>query len=203
VKLFEPPLRIYKRKGKKGGTRLNELRLIKRIKRHVDRVAADELIRSYYDEIHGFLRKQVSDPENAKDLTQEVFISMLKTIAGFDPKRGAGFRTWLYRIATNKVVDYFRSRSYKNGNRTLSFDEFEPVSEEDFTEQLADTHFSQNVCDYVGGFEADTQQIFRLHIFGGYTFAEISAMLEMPESSVKSKYYRLIKLLRKEFADYE
>jgi RNA polymerase sigma-70 factor (ECF subfamily) len=182
---------------------LNELRLIKRIQRHGDRAAADELIRCYYDEIHGFLRKQVSHPENAKDLTQEVFISMLKTIAGYDPKRGAGFRTWLYKIATNKVVDHFRSRSYKSQSRTLSYDEIEPVSEEDFTEQLADSDFSQSVCEYVGGFEADTQQIFRLHIIGEYTFAEISAMLSLPESSVKSKYYRLIKQLRKEFADYE
>jgi RNA polymerase sigma-70 factor (ECF subfamily) len=96
---------------------LNELRLIKRIVRHGDLAAADELIRSYYDEIYGLLRKQVSHPENAKDLTQEVFISMLRTIAGYGPKRGAGFRTWLYKIATNKVVDYFRSRSYKNQSR--------------------------------------------------------------------------------------
>jgi RNA polymerase sigma-70 factor (ECF subfamily) len=171
--------------------------------RHGDRAAADELIRYYYDEIHGFLRKQVSHPENAKDLTQEVFISMLGTIAGYDPKRGAGFRTWLYKIATNKVVDYFRSRSYKSQSRTLSIDETLPVSEEDFTERLADTDFCKSVCEYVGGSPPDTQQIFRLRIFGDYTFAQISAMLEVPESSVKSKYYRLISRLRKEFADYE
>jgi RNA polymerase sigma-70 factor (ECF subfamily) len=183
--------------------RLNEIRLIKRIKRHGDRTAADELIRSYYNEIFGFLRRQVSHPENAKDLTQEVFISMLGTIASYDPKRSAGFRTWLYKIATNKVVDYFRSRSYKSQSRMLPFDEIPLVSEEDFTKRLADMDFSKIVCEYIGSFESDTQQIFRLHIFGDYSFVQISAMLEMPESSVKSKYYRLIKQLRKEFADYE
>jgi RNA polymerase sigma-70 factor (ECF subfamily) len=183
--------------------RLDELRLIKRIQRHGDRAAADALIRIYYNEIYGFLLKQLSYPDNAKDLTQEVFISMLKSIAGYDPKRGARFRTWLYKIAANKVVDWYRSRSYRSQRQTLSFDEIEPVSESDFTEQFADAEFARSVCEYVGGLAIDIQQVFRLHIFGGYTFAEISVMLELSESGVKSKYYRLIKLLRKEFADYE
>ena len=83
---------------------MDELRLIKKIQRNGDRAAADELVRHYYDEIYGFVRKQVSNADIALELTQEIFISMLKTIGLYDIKRGAGFRTWMYRIATNKVV---------------------------------------------------------------------------------------------------
>jgi RNA polymerase sigma-70 factor (ECF subfamily) len=183
--------------------RLDELRLIRRIKRNGDREAADGLIRRYYDDVHGFVRRQVGDFDTALDLTQEIFISCLRTIGHYDPGRGAGFRTWLYKIAANKLVDYYRSRAYRNARETLPIDDVEPIDETDFTRQLEDGDFAEKVCAYVGGLPADTQKIFRLHIFGGYTFAELAGVTGLPEGSVKSKYYRLINLLRKEFADYE
>ena len=181
---------------------MEELHLIKKIQRNGDRAAADELVRYYYDEIYGFVRKQVFNADIALELTQEIFISMLKTARFYDMKRGAGFRTWLYRIATNKVVDWFRSRNYHKMTKTISLDEVKPIDESDFTRQLADRDFTEKICTFLGGLPADTQKIFRLHIFGGYTFSEIAGIERIPEGSVKSKYYRLINLIRKEFADY-
>lgn len=182
---------------------MDELRLIKKIRRNGDRAAADELVRYYYDEIYGFVRKQVLNADIAFELTQEIFISMLRTIRFYDMKRGAGFRTWLYRIATNKVVDWFRSRAYHKMTKTISLDEVEPIDEADFTRQFEERDFTDRVCTFLGGLPTDTQKIFRLHIFGGYTFSEIAGIEGLPEGSVKSKYYRLINLIRKEFADYE
>ncbi|MFD0960614.1 RNA polymerase sigma factor [Paenibacillus chungangensis] len=80
---------------------MDELRLIKKVRRNGDLAAADELVRYYYDEIHGFVKKQVSDAGTALDLTQDIFISMLRTIHHFDVKRSSGFRAWLYKIAIN------------------------------------------------------------------------------------------------------
>jgi RNA polymerase sigma-70 factor (ECF subfamily) len=182
---------------------LDELRLIKRIRRDGDRAAADELIRLYYDAIHGFVKKQIKDADFALDLTQEIFISCLRTIAHYDPKKNASFKTWLYKIAANKVVDYYRSRAYRETAKTLPLDEVEPVDEADFTQMLTDIEFTERVRSYIGGLPPDTQKIFMLHIFGEHTFAEIAETVGLPEGSVKSKYYRLINLLRKEFADYE
>jgi RNA polymerase sigma-70 factor (ECF subfamily) len=182
---------------------LDELRLIRSIRRNGDRVAADELVRKYYDEIHGFVRKQVRSADNALDLTQEIFISVLKTVARFDPGGPASFRTWLYRVAANKVVDRFRSRSYRALTETLSLDDAEPIDESDFTERFAVGGFSEQVYARLGDLPPDTQTIFRLHVFGDYTFSEIAVMLGLPEGSVKSRYYRLINLLKKEFAGHE
>ncbi|MFX3635568.1 MAG: RNA polymerase sigma factor [Candidatus Pristimantibacillus sp.] len=181
---------------------MDELRLIKKIQRNGDRTAADDLVRCYYDEIYGFVRKQVSNADIAIELTQEIFISMLRTIRLYDMKRGTRFRTWLYRIAANKVVDWFRSRAYHKMNKTILLDEVESIDEVDFTRQFEDRDFTEKVCIFVGGLPTDTQKIFRLHIFGGYTFSEIAGIEGLPEGSVKSKYYRLINLLRKEFFDY-
>jgi RNA polymerase sigma-70 factor (ECF subfamily) len=179
---------------------LDDARLIKLIRRNGQRAAADELVRRYYDEILGFVRRQIADADTAIDLTQEIFISMLRTIGYYDPRRGAGFRTWLYRIATNKVVDYFRSRSFKRAALTIPLEEVEPIDASDFTKRLEHRDFAERVCAFVGSLPPDTQKIFRLHVFGDYTFAEIARITELPEGSVKSRYYRLVNLLRKEFA---
>ena len=66
---------------------------------------ADQLVRSYYDEIYIFVFRQINDAEKALDLTQDIFISMLQSIPAYN-KQMSSFRTWLYRIATNKVIDY-------------------------------------------------------------------------------------------------
>ena len=177
-----------------------ELRLIRKIQKNGDRTAADTLIRNYYDEIFRFIRKQTSDEETALDLTQDIFISLLKTMRRYDPKKGAGFRTWLYKIATDKTIDYFRSRAARI-SETLSLEDVEPIDETGFTRQIESQDFAERVCDYVNQFSPDTQKIFRLHIFGGYTFAEIAESMQMAEGSVKSKYYRLINKIRGEFHD--
>lgn len=187
----------------KGGAWLDtELRLIRKIQKSGDRTAADTIIRTYYDEIHRFIRIQTQDNEAALDLTQEVFIIVLKSIGRYDPQKGACFRTWLYKIATNKTVDHFRSRTARY-SQTISLDEIQPVDETDFTRRLEDKDFVERVCKYIGSFSVETEKILRLHIFGGYTFFEIAKDLSIPESSVKSKYYRLLNVLRKEFASNE
>ena len=177
--------------------------LIRKIKKG-NHAAADTLVRQYYDEIFKYTRKQTPNPETALDLTQEIFISLLKTIHRYDPKKGASFRTWLYKIATDKTIDYFRSRAAR-ATGTLSLDDVTedvaPVNHWDFTTHIADKDFAAHVCQYVNQFPPDTQKIFRLHIFGNYTFAEIARSIGLPEGSVKSKYYRLLNKIRGAFDD--
>lgn len=62
----------------------------------MSRTAADELIRSYYDEIYRFVYRQVGSKDDAMDLTQSIFIAMLRALPGYREER-ASFRTWLYR----------------------------------------------------------------------------------------------------------
>jgi RNA polymerase sigma-70 factor (ECF subfamily) len=176
-----------------------EPRLIRSVQKKADKAAADALIRMYYDEIVAYAYKQTSDRQTALDLTQEIFISMLQAIARFNGKR-ASFRTWLYKIATNKIIDYHRSHS-KIRSKILNLDDVDIPDERDFARQLANEDLASRIKAHVGTFDADTQRIFRLKNFGEYTFAEIADMTETPEATVKTKYYRLLKNLRKEFGD--
>lgn len=173
-----------------------ESRLIRRIQRTGNKTDADVLIRKYYDEIYIYVFKQTSDKEIAMDLTQEIFISVLKSINNYNRKL-SGFRTWLYRIATNKTIDHLRRSN--TGKTFLNVDELDIPDETEFSKQMGTKFIIHRLQAYVNTMEADKQQIFRLKYFAEYTFIEISGILSLPESTVKSKYYRMLKQIREEF----
>lgn len=176
-----------------------ENKLIRKIQIAGNREAADELIRKYFDDIYVYVYRQTSDKHTAMNLTQNIFVAVLQSIASYNAKK-ASFRTWLYRIATNKIIDFFRSQATEK-KHVLSIEGMDIPDEVEFTRQIEIKVLLSNVQTYVNSLEMNLQQIFRLKFYGEYTFGQIATLLGMPESTVKSKYYRLLKLLREEFKD--
>ena len=81
-----------------------ESKWIRDIQRGGSRPAAERLVERYYDEIYVFVYRQTGQKEDAMDLTQSIFLAVLRALPSYDSKKAA-FRTWLYRIAANKVID--------------------------------------------------------------------------------------------------
>lgn len=173
-----------------------EQRWIRRIQRRQSAKDADALVRKYYNEIYAYVYRQVSCRETALDLTQEIFIAVLRSLPSYDGAR-ASFRTWLYRVATNKIIDH-RRRAVPPA---VPLDELQLPDERDFAARVERQSLLEAIERYVSALEPDVQQAFRLRLYGEYTFPEIAAMLGQPEAAVKSRYYRLMQTLRKEFRD--
>lgn len=175
-----------------------DIRLIKKIKKKSDRIAANELISKYYKEIYSYVYKQTVNKELSMDLTQEIFISMLKSINSYDEKK-ASFKTWLYKIATYKLIDYYRSKYYKYNAIAVSMDNFIIYDKEDVEVAIENKEDVERIMNIVNRLGVVDQQVFRLKIFADYTFLEISNALEIPESTAKTKYYSILKKIRKDF----
>ncbi|MBN8191836.1 RNA polymerase sigma factor [Bacillus sp. NTK074B] len=174
-----------------------EERWIKRIKKGGSQDAANELISKYYREMYGFVYKQTMDSELSYDLTQEIFISALKSIGNYDAKK-ASFRTWLYKVASNRVVDYFRSRNYQYRKLTEPLEGKDLEEKGELTIRLEYKEEVEQVVETVSKLDTGMQQIVRLKLFGEYTLKEIANLLEIPLSTVKTRYYAGIKLIKKE-----
>ena len=172
-----------------------EKKWIRAILRRGDRTAADALVRTYYDEIFAFVYRQTGDREDALDLTQECFIAALKSLPGYDPRK-SGFRTWLYHIAAHKVIDKCRRVHIM----TLPLEEDIPATE-DFTKRLQDHAVLVQAEELVRQAAPLEQEIFRLRIYGDYSFPEIAVAIGQPEAKIKSRFYRLMAKLRKELTD--
>ena len=169
---------------------------IRLIKLKSNAVAANDLINKYYKEIYAYIYKQTLNKELSMDLTQEIFINMLQSINNYDEGK-ATFRTWLYKIATNKLIDYYRSRNYKYSTIVASIDDYDLHDTEDFTVNIENKQEAEKIINVVNRFEASSQIILRLKIFAQYTFLEISDMLNITESTVKTRYYSIIRKVKK------
>ena len=67
-------------------------------------------MQQHYNEIFHYIRKQTLNTEDAKDLTQDVFMKEYTHLSRFD-KQKASLRTWIYRIAHHHVMNHFRKAS--------------------------------------------------------------------------------------------
>jgi RNA polymerase sigma-70 factor (ECF subfamily) len=175
-------------------------KLIRKIKKKSDKDAANELISIYYKEIYAYVYKQTMDKELSMDLTQEIFINLLKSIYSYDEKK-ASFRTWLYKVATYRLVDYYRSKYYRYNSMTVSIDQFDIYDKEDIGITLENKADVEKIVSIVNRLDVSAQQIFRLKLFTDYTFLEISNVLGIPESTVKTKYYSMIKKIKRKFEE--
>ena len=177
---------------------VKEQLLIWRLKKHQDQKAADQLIRLYYKEIYIYVFRQVGEKEQAMDLTQDIFVSVLQSIWSYQAEK-AGFRTWLYKIATHKVVDYYRSKAYKTEQKCTTFEGVELEAEWNVEDCVTNTAMVAQIFLYLKKQDVLLEEIFRLKFYGEYTFEEIGEILSLSTSTVKTKYYGAIQSIRKEF----
>lgn len=177
----------------------SEKSLIRKIQKHNDKQSANLLISNYYKEIYAFVYKQTGDKELSMDLTQEIFISVLQSIEFYSSAKSS-FKTWLYRIASNKVIDYFRSSNYKHFAKAADIETLRFILADDENVEISVENklALQEVMERISLFDFEIQQILRLKFFSDKTFSEIGEILSLSENTVKTKYYTAIKKLRKE-----
>jgi RNA polymerase sigma factor (sigma-70 family) len=81
------------------------------------RPALDSLVSRHQRWIYNIAFRMVMTPQDAEDVTQEVLIKILTKLSSYDPSKAA-FRTWLYRIVTNHVIN-MKTRGYEAAMTSL------------------------------------------------------------------------------------
>lgn len=74
--------------------------------------AMEILVKRYYDLVHSYIYRTTNDYNIAYDITQDVFIKMMKSIDKYNLEEGK-FKNWLLKIAVNTTKDNFKSKTYK------------------------------------------------------------------------------------------
>lgn len=75
-----------------------------------DQQAFAELYEAHFDRIYRYVYLKIGDRAEAEDMTQQVFLHALKSLASFK-YQGKPFTAWLFRIAHNQIVDYLRRKT--------------------------------------------------------------------------------------------
>lgn len=110
---------------------MREKEIIKRCQ-NGDKAAFDELIRMYYPYVSKYLMKLTANRDLSEDLTQEMFLKVIRTIDSYNIGKKAGFGTYVITIAKNSYIDYWR----KNKTVLADLSEMELSSDGGFEERL-------------------------------------------------------------------
>ncbi len=123
----------------------------------------------------------------AEDVVQEAFLSLWRSGARYDRRRGS-VRTWVLGVVHNRAIDAFR-RGVVRESRNVSDEglaEQLPAQERTDTEVARRDEASQ-VRSALGELPAEQRQVIELAYFGGFTHTEISDMLALPAGTVKGR----------------
>lgn len=157
-----------------------------------------ELHRKYHNDLFQFLIYMVRNREQAEDLVQEVYVRILKSYNDFEGKSSE--KTWLFSIARNVAVDYFRKQ--KNW-KTRLFDTFEwnryQVKEHSALpeEILLQNEEIRNLYICLDSCTQDQKMVIIMRYLNGLSISETAEILGWTESKVKTTQHRSLKILRK------
>ena len=173
----------------------SDFELVRGIK-NGDKSALDLLVRRWYPRIYRYVFKLVEHEQDAYDITQDVFIAMMQNMKGYYPWKK--FDSWIFTIAHNKCMDYFRMQKRIVQENAIEFDHISSVPSLDEAVTI-----SVAVKDALGHLPAIQREAIILHYFQQFTAKEISHMTNTPLPTIKSRLSTakktLFKYLREDF----
>jgi RNA polymerase sigma-70 factor, ECF subfamily len=155
-----------------------------------DERALSGLYDRYAGLVYGTGMRYLGDRGTAEELVQDVFTSVWRNAAGFDPAR-ASFATWVYRITRNRATDLIRRR--KARVRTI---ESEPLFEPGETDPSGELSRNFDVASALSRLSAVHREVLTLAYFHGYSQREISERTGTPLGTVKSRTTAALRALR-------
>jgi RNA polymerase sigma-70 factor (ECF subfamily) len=177
-----------------------ERELVERAKNKAE--AFVELYDQYYSQIFGYVLKRTASIEVAQDVTSEVFFKAFKNLRQFH-WRGVPFSSWLYRIATNEIANYFTKSkpwqfSLEEVSNSISFSD--PSTETELLQAEAELRRREDFLtlhENISKLQLKYQEVIVLRFFEDKQLKEIGEILGKREGTVKSLLHRGLEKLRK------
>jgi len=139
--------------------------------------SVDDLFRSSYPKLAGWVRRLVDDDDTAHEIASEAFVRLLSRWTKVDNPQ-----SYLYMIATNLVRDHWRkTERERRAMRSVS-----AIAEAD-----AITHPGQDVDvrDLIESLPGKLREPFLLHYYAGFAIREVATLLHRPEGTIKADLY--------------
>ena len=164
--------------------------LVKRALAGSDR-AWTALVRRYDRRVFNYAFRMSGNAEDARDLSQEVFLGVFRNLGGF---RGDGaFAAWLFRIAAFRCTDYLRRR-----RPTGEFIEASapPSDDPGPQEQATVSRANRRILAALDALPATQRHVVELKFFQQFTFEDIGVQLGISPNTAKTRLYGALKKLK-------
>lgn len=163
--------------------------------RQGDAQAGDDLVRRHYMPLMRYLRRLGGSEHLAEDLHQQTWVSVLDHLDRFDPASAGSFKAWLFRIATNKANDHWRSqgrdKAAKIGMR-LVVDQEAPQADH----RMEGAEQRQKLLKAIEALPENQKQVLLMRYYSGLKFAEIARTLGCPLNTALGRMHKAMMKLK-------
>lgn len=156
----------------------------------------DELYLQFSDKIYKYFYWQTHDPYLAEDFTGEVFVRVWKNWKRFKPDFS---QAWLYRIARNFLIDYWRkNKERKETSLETSVEAgIEPSYDEDLIGKIQTDSEIKQLYDAINLLPENLKEVVILRFIEELSAKEIGEILNLTEVNVRVLQFRALQKLRK------
>ena len=154
--------------------------------------AFGEIYAKYAGLILRYLYVRVRDQEGAQDLTQEVFVRVIKGIGGFEYRGEKSFLGWLYTIANNVLIGQARRKRAVSTPLDENMELVDPRGQD----EVLSIYDRVALQQAIGQLTQDQQQVLTLKFFADMTNNEIATTIGRSEGAVKALQHRALQSLQ-------
>ena len=171
-----------------------------------DEQSLEILIQRYFKLVYSFVIRSLGNKEEAEDLTQEIFLKVWNNLKKFNPEKS--FKTWIFTIAKNTLIDYFRKKKIYTVSSVVNdegeeVDILDTIANQDLSalENIEQQEIKSELEKNLLKLSADDRMLLLFYYEQRMNFREIAEMLEEPVDTVKSRHRRALIKLRKFLAN--
>jgi RNA polymerase sigma-70 factor (ECF subfamily) len=157
--------------------------------------AFELLVHRHRRRVYPIALRIVGNPQDAEDVTQDVFVQVWATLAGF--LGNSTFTTWLYRMVVNRSLNH-RQR----GRTTQPLLDRDPRSGEEPADEVIAAERVSATAHAIAELPADQRAVFVLYQLEGLSYAEICGVLRLPEPTVRGRLSRARRTLVDQLRDW-
>lgn len=167
-----------------------------------DLKAYEILIQRYQDKVYNLAARMINNREDARDLAQETFIQIYKSLQHF--RGDCSFCTWLYRVASNKCLDFLRrKRPEQVCHPAFEKDELIADSRAGPEEHLIKEEEAYMVRKALANLPRNYRMVLVLNHYQLLSYKEIAKILDLPVKTVATRLYRARLILKEKLTGGE
>jgi RNA polymerase sigma-70 factor (ECF subfamily) len=155
----------------------------------------------YFPHVYAYVCHRVYDRQDAEDIIADVFFRAIQNLKRFKWRSSHSFAAWLFRIAHNLVMDYFRQRRRAGPSLESDDSQVEVVDQAPLPEDaLAQQEVFQQMRALIATLSPRRQEVITLRFYGGLRNCEIARVLGLRERTVAAHLCRALQDLERKYA---
>jgi len=167
----------------------------------------DEEFMPHVDSMYNFAYRLTFDEDDSKDLVQDTYMKAFRFINSF--QKGTNSKAWLFRILKNSFINDFRKKSkqptkvdYQEVENYYNSDDIDESKTVDLRVETLKDMMGDEVTNALNSLAIDFRTVIILCDLEGFTYEEMSKILDIPIGTVRSRLHRARNLLKQRLSSY-